>query len=467
MNTNRITALLLAGLLPLSSLVAAESGIAASEAVPTAAQAAPRAAAVLTLPEALAEALASSPRLEGAKAEIARARGGKRAAAAAGRPSLTASAGQNYGGPANELNPSRAGQIGADLSVPLDTNGRVKAGKRGAKAAEAAALASLRAESQRLVLDVTESYLDVLQAEQEATLLGELRRLNGERLRIARIRRSAEVGVPLEVTQAEADLAESVQGEIEAQARVRQASAALNALLGRPAAAPLALDPATVPAEMGDAHPSLPTLDRATPEQAQALGLARPDLQSLRAGVEGAEAGIDSARAARRPGFGLSGNLLQRIPETLVGGFGWSLGASLLQSLFDGGRIRAAVEQARAEHRRAGAALAEAERNADAQVETARVGLDAAEKRLFAEDQRVVASQAGLEAAQKRLRTGVAPALEVTEAETVLTRARTESLIARYGLARARVRLAYVTGLAYPETLLSFKGSNVAEDLFN
>jgi outer membrane protein TolC len=111
------------------------------------------------------------------------------------------------------------------------------------------------------------------------------------------------------------------------------------------------------------------------------------------------------------------------------------------------------VEQARADRARAGAVLAEAERRADEQVEQSRVGLDAAEKRLAAEDQRILAAREALDVAQKRHAAGIAPALEVTEAETVLTRARTDALTARFEAARSRVRLAYAAGLAYPETV--------------
>jgi outer membrane protein TolC len=182
--------------------------------------------------------------------------------------------------------------------------------------------------------------------------------------------------------------------------------------------------------------------------------MQRPDLRALRAELERAKAGVDSARAARRPLVGLSGNLVERAPETLLGGFAWSLGSSLVQSLFDGGRSRARVEQARADRVRAGAALAEAERQADAQVEQARAALEAAEQRLVAEDQRVVAATDALSVAQKRVSVGTAAALEVTEAETVLARARTDALTSRFDVRRAQVQYAYVAGVAYPETVM-------------
>jgi outer membrane protein TolC len=411
----------------------------------------------LTLPQALAQALASSPRLEEARSGVALARGQKRGARAEGVPSLEVSGRQTRQGPtesfelpggtggSRDLSPSRQFEGNVDLALPLDSNGRLRAGRRSAGAAERAALARVEAEAQRLVLDVTEAYLDALQARQEIALLAEQRRLNQERLRVARVRLTAGVGVPLEVSQPEADLAQAVQREIEAQARLRQVTATLNSLIGRPAAAPVTLS---------DLTPSPSPGRRGGTEAAPGAGMQRPDLRALRAELERAKAGVDSARAARRPLVGLSGNLVERAPETLLGGFAWSLGSSLVQSLFDGGRSRARVEQARADRVRAGAALAEAERQADAQVEQARAALEAAEQRLVAEDQRVVAATDALSVAQKRVSVGTAAALEVTEAETVLARARTDALTSRFDVRRAQVQYAYVAGVAYPETVM-------------
>jgi outer membrane protein TolC len=449
-------------LLVLSALPA---GIAAGAAPATtaarsqaAAQASPAAQdGPLTLRDALAQALATSPRLEEARGAVARARGQKRGARAEGRPNVDLSASHRYQGPvesfrlpgggSQSLSPSRQSEFAADVTIPIDANGQIRAGKRGAGHAVRAAQARLEAEAQRLVLDVTEAYLNLQQTHEELALVSELRKLNQERLRVARLRLAAGVGVPLEVSQPEADLAQAVQHEIEAQARVRQVGATLNSLIGRPANAEVEM------AEVGKQSGSEDASSSPLPTAKDALA-NRPDLRALRSDVAQAQAGIDSARAARRPRLGLSGSLVESIPETLLGGFAWSLGASLIQSLFDGGRSRARVEQARADRMRAGAVLAEAERLADAQIEQSQAGLEAAEKRQAAEEQRVAAASDALTAARKRFEVGAAPQLQVTEAETTLTRAKTDALIAGFDAQRARVRLAYAVGTAYPETVL-------------
>lgn len=76
------------------------------------------------------------------------------------------------------------------------------------------------------------------------------------------------------------------------------------------------------------------------------------------------------------------------------------------------------------------------------------------DERLAAEDRRVVAATDALSVARKRLDVGMAAALEVTEAATVLARARTDELTARFAVQRAQVRYAYAAGVAYPETVM-------------
>lgn len=411
----------------------------------------------MTLEAALAQALSTNPRLEVARSGISAAKARKRGAKAEGMPQVGVGVTGAAQGPTRSLGtggtltPGRSLEASADISVPIYTGGRVKAGKKGAASAERAALARLDAEAQRVVLDVTASYLDTLDAQKQIDLAVDLTRLNRERLRIGRVRLAAGVGAPFEVTEAEADLAESVQQEIDARARLRQAGASLNTLLGQPAETSLQL------AEVSGQEP-LPVSNNALPDnldaaQARELAKNRPDLQALREDVHTAEAGVDAARAARRPFVSLGSNLLRRVPETLLGGFAWTLGASLIQSIFDGGRSRAQVEAARAEQQRTGAVLASAERDVEAEVEQSRVALDAAEKRLAAEDQRIKAATEALAVARQRVRTGVAAGVEAVEAETVLTRARTAAETARFQVYRARVQLTYLIGRAYPQAL--------------
>lgn len=431
----------------------------------------------LSLADAIAMALRTSPRMEAARAGVDAARAQLRSAKAQGKPSLDLDVTGQFQGPEVRIDPSAfapkgggsggstggkkpslpgggvfqpAEQLQPELqaTVPLYTGGRVSAGKRSATHAERAALLRQEEAGQSLVLDVTNAYLDTLEARRQADLAAVLRGLNQERLEVARVKVSAGTGIPLEVSQAEADLAASVQTEIDSRARVGQSGATLNVLIGRTATAPLNLAslPTVEPALPAPTPESMPL----TPERLRAMGLDRPDLRALREDVQRSHAEVDAARASRRPLVNLRSNALARIPETLLGGFAWSLGASLVQSLFDGGRSRAQVEAARAGEGSARANLREAERQSEAQVERTRLALEAAEQRLAAEETRVRAAREALEVAQTRLHAGTVAPIEVTEAQTTLTRAETDALTARFEAARARVVLAYAAGVANP-----------------
>ncbi len=454
---------LIAGLLLFATTPFVVAPVSAGQAIPPPPAATTSPADSLTLGDVLAMALAVSPRLEAARGSTAGARAQKRGAAAEGRPEVGLNSSGLFQGPERSIGggpsitPNRSFEGNVDLSIPIYTGGRVKAGKKAASRAERAALAREEQEAQRLVLDVTEAYLGTLEAQEQTRVLAELRALEAERLRIGRVRVEAGVGAPLEVTEAEADLAGATQREIEAQAQLKQRAATLNTLIGRPAETVVALVPVPASAQtvaFSDGRASGDTA-RLTAEEARNLGKERPDLRAMREDVEAAEAGVDQARAARRPFVALRGNLLQRLPETLLGGFAWSLGSAIVQTLFDGGRSRAQVEAARATRQRAGANLKEAERLAEEQIEQTRVALEAAEQRQSAEAARVKAAEEALEVARKQVAAGIAPALRVTEAETVVTRARTDAVTARYAVARARAQLAYVIGRAHPQTVLA------------
>jgi len=430
------------------------------------------ASAPLTLASAIAEALSKSPRMAAARAGVQSARAQYRQARAEGLPSLDLSVGARLQGPEARiaiptspgqpgdgpqlparglLNPRYAVEPQVAATVPLYTGGRVRAGKRAARAAERAALYREVDAGQALALDVAQAYLATAEARERLALVVAARELHRERLQVAQVRRRAGAAAPFEVSQAEAELAAAVQGEIEARARVGQEGATLNTLLGRPAAAPLVL--VSLPASRPD-EPLLPT--RAAPltaEELQALGLQRAALQAVQEEVRQREAQVEQARAAGRPQISLSGAFLRRIPETLLGGYAWSLGASLVQSLFDGGRSRAQTDGVRAGLAQAQAELGQAERQTAERVERARLALEEAEERLGAEEERVEAARDGVQVARTRVGAGDAAPVRLTEALTTLTQAETNALAARFALARARVNLAYLVGIARPETV--------------
>src|ERR1019366_5428252 len=73
--------------------------------------------------------------------------------------------------------------------------------------------------------------------------------------------------------------------------------------------------------------------------------LRRPDVAQAEANLFAAHANVDAARAAFFPVIGLTGSrsYASTFADTLFNpsSIAWSIGASLLQSIFDGGKLKA------------------------------------------------------------------------------------------------------------------------------
>ncbi|HEX4117332.1 MAG TPA: TolC family protein, partial [Rhizomicrobium sp.] len=123
----------------------------------------------------------------------------------------------------------------------------------------------------------------------------------------------------------------------------REARYALAILLGR---APEGFD---VKAQNMDGIAS-PVVQGGLPSE---VLLRRPDVAEAEANLHAAHANVDAARAAFFPAIGLTGS--GSYASTMIGNlinpanFAWSVGASLLQTIFDGGAKKAASDLALAQ----------------------------------------------------------------------------------------------------------------------
>jgi multidrug efflux system outer membrane protein len=190
----------------------------------------------------------------------------------------------------------------------------------------------------------------------------------------------------------------------------------LSLLTGEPAAA-LGDRPAPV-ATLDPAQPFEPLLPQGS--VADWLQL-RPDLRQAEAQLAAAHADIAAARAATMPTLQLSGSVgsdVRELSNLFSGpGFAWSVAAGLAQSVFDGGRKRARVEQAEA---RSDAALAQYRRSvagALVEIREAYVALDLTQRALAAERQRVAALDRAQRLARLGLDAGALSRLDALDAE--------------------------------------------------
>ncbi len=107
----------------------------------------------------------------------------------------------------------------------------------------------------------------------------------------------------------------------------------------------------------------------------------RPDLASLERELAAASAEIGIAKADLYPSLSLSGSITVSASELTPSATTWSFGPSLSIPLFDGGKRRAAVANARAGYTAALADYRQGARNVVKEVEQALVNLDSAGRR--------------------------------------------------------------------------------------
>jgi outer membrane protein TolC len=181
----------------------------------------------------------------------------------------------------------------------------------------------------------------------------------------------------------------------------------------------------------------------------------RPDLAAAERRLAAAGARVDEARAALYPRLSLTGSggtATAELRDLLDGDFSvWSIASGLLQPLFQGGRLRAAVELERASRETLLADYARATLEAFAEVESA-LG---AESRLAAQGAALETAAAEAAAAEElafdRYGQGLESYLSVLEAQRQAVASESQLLARRRERLEARVALILALGGGFDE----------------
>ena len=186
---------------------------------------------------------------------------------------------------------------------------------------------------------------------------------------------------------------------------------AVAALIGKPAGSfSLAPLPLRTP------PPPIPT---GVPSQ---LLERRPDIASAERQMAAANARIGVAKAAYYPllNLGAAGGFESGILTTLLQGPSglWAVGGQAIQTLFDGGRHRAASDQAIAAYDQTVATYREPVLTSFQQVEDNLAALRILENEAKTQNEAVVAAQKSLDLSIQRYKGGVTSFLEVTVAQS-------------------------------------------------
>lgn len=195
-------------------------------------------------------------------------------------------------------------------------------------------------------------------------------------------------------------------------------------------------------AEQPDAPP-MPAFDQLV---RQALA-ARPELVSLRADRDAASKFADAQGALRYPtvsAFAVGGVVPvgdERLPGTYA-----AIGINLNMTLFDGGKISALQQEARARAMSATENLAESENAIADAVRVAWLDADVAREHIVIADHLRDAAAQALRLAETRYGLGITSIVELNQAQLAALDAEVGHARARYGYLRARIVLDYQIG---------------------
>ena len=290
----------------------------------------------------VAEALAGSPDLAIATERVEQAEAQVRVAGASLFPVLNADGGA-AGHRTTTVGGARSGNavvdsaasVGLTVSYELDLWGKNRAGVRSAESSAAAAHFDRDTAQVTLVSGVATSYFDVLALRTRLTIARDNLTTAQKILDVVRARAKNGAASALDVSRQEATVLSQQAALLPLEQQERQTLAALAVLVGR---SPEGFDVKAT----GIDDLRVPTIDPGLPS---ALLVRRPDLASAEAQLGAANADVAAARAALLPSITLTGTAglaTAALTSIATGGTTAAIGiaASLLQPIFDGGRLR-------------------------------------------------------------------------------------------------------------------------------
>jgi outer membrane protein TolC len=207
----------------------------------------------------------------------------------------------------------------------------------------------------------------------------------------------------------------------------------------------------------------LASAEAVLPQTADQLRLAfehRADLRAAEAQVRAAELSLSAAHAERLPSASLSGDygVIGPNPASTHGVF--AVTASISMPVWEGGRIRADIEQAEATLKQRRAELADERAMVEEQVRTSLIELETAMGQVqLAANNRSYANET-LSEARDRFGAGVATTVEVVQAQEQVASAEADYISSLFSLNVAKLSLARATGEAEADLPNLFAGSH-------
>jgi outer membrane protein len=338
----------------------------------------------------------------------------------------------------------------ADIQIvqSIYMGGRMVAAFRAANATEKQALAVYQTSVADTLLNVRLAYYDVLLAAQQITVHEASVSLLQKELDDQQHRLNAGTVPKFNVLRAEVAVANERPNLIQARNNYRIAKNNLANLLGYNLPRDVWQDIPLNLTEGFDAAPYPINL----PDAIQQALERRTELLALRKDIELQQLNIVNAKAGYKPTVSVFAgydwhNAQYTPPVTLDHEFdGWNAGAQLSWNIFDGALTFGKVKQARAQYDKSKTTLDDQARQIELQVRTAYSDVIQARETLDSQSTVQEEAEEALREAKQRAEAGTGTQLDVLDAETSLTQARTTQIEALHDYATARARFERAVG---------------------
>lgn len=419
----------------------------------------------LSVQEAVEMALAKSPDLEAARAQLAQARADLNRARSAYQPQLGLGMDYLRGDapsaflvrsidsrslpPGTNFNqPGRFGSFGAglDLSLPLWDAGVRDLSTRQARTGVALREEGRRALESAWIHQVIQAYFDQLSAQEAIPVAEESLATVQSQLSEARTRHRLGGALKADVLSLEVRQAEAEQGKIEAQNGFELAAAAL---------ARLVLADPSKKVEISGEEWNPATLPETFAEALALARLHRAELKVAALRLDVAELGRKKARASWKPRADLMARHWVQggtLSDLELGRDNWTVGAALRVPLSQGAR-RAERDKALEAKREAKARVKAITLGVELEVRQAFLGLEAARARDRVAKANVARAEEGLRLVQSQFQGGAVTVTRYLQAEADRTRARVLAIRSRAEVKKSKAQLGHAVGLCTPRRI--------------
>lgn len=330
----------------------------------------------------------------------------------------------------------------ASVKQPLYTAGKVGTALRLASVEAEGALSEVDRAEQDLALAVSKAFYHLMWAERYRDQVAETQRQKKLHAEMARIRFKNGVATEVDVLRSEVTVANGQPDLVRAENDIRLARASLNYYLVRP------LDfPTRAVGDFGDGPWEGGDLEALTREAQR----RRPELTRLRIAERSAGVQLDLARAESRMklDFAAQYGVLSRLPSNLLNSkfTSWNTGVNFTLPVFDGFRRSGLVWQATANQRAAKLEREKTEQQVRLSLQQGLDELTAARETIAAARANIQQAERVLAMMQNNYKYGAATTLDIVDAQTALSVARTNLLRGLHDYAVSRANLRWAAGM--------------------